>query len=458
MPARTIDRIRNIGIIAHIDAGKTTTTERFLFYSGKSHRIGEVHDGQAIMDFREDERERGITISSAATTFEWKDWELNLIDTPGHVDFTAEVERSLRVLDGAVVIFDGVEGVEPQSETVWHQADRYHVPRLCFVNKMDRIGADFGACVGQIRDRLGGNPVPIVVPHGAAEEFGGVIDLIGRSLLVFDRDSLGERVEARPVPPDRAGWVEDQRRTLVEELANHVEFLSELYLEERPIEDADLRRALREATLAQRVTPVLSGSALKNAGISLCSTPWASTCRPRRTSRPRRARSLGSRQGRLARAQPDAPFAAYIFKVVASASSDLFYARIYSGRLDAGAAARNVRTGERERIRRILRMHAQHGEAIEHIEAGDIVAFAGLKSCVTGDTLADEKHPIQFEPIRFPDTVVSDSVEPKTSAERDRLAGSSGGSPARIRPCARASTRRRGRRSCPGWVSSISTS
>ena len=422
MPTKPTDRVRNLGIIAHIDAGKTTTTERFLYYSGKSHRIGEVHDGQAIMDFREDVRERGITISSAATTFYWSECELNLIDTPGHVDFTAEVERSLRVLDGAVVIFDGVEGVEPQSETVWHQADRYRVPRLCFINKMDRIGADFAACVSEIRERLGIVPVPIVLPHGAANEFSGVIDLVDRSLIVFDRETMGEQFEKRPVPEDRAAWVEEQRRRLIEDLANHVEFFSTLYLEERPITEEDLRRALREATIARKVAPVLAGSALRNIGIqplldAVCLYLPSPLDLP-----PAEGHDPATGEPAFRAPDPDAPFSAYVFKIVASSAAEFFYARVYSGRLESGAAVRNVRTGERERIRRILRMHAQHGEPVDRIEAGDIVAFAGLKSCATGDTLADEKHLIQYEPIRFPDTVVSVSVEPKTSAERERLA------------------------------------
>jgi len=422
MATRPLDRVRNLGIIAHIDAGKTTTTERFLYYSGKSHRIGEVHDGQAVMDFRDDERERGITISSAATTFYWNDCELNLIDTPGHVDFTAEVERSLRVLDGAVVIFDGVEGVEPQSETVWHQADRYEVPRLCFVNKLDRLGADYFRCVGQIRDVLGMVPVPIVVPAGQGEDLEGVLDLVAPALIVFDRESLGERYERRPVPAEHRRFVDEHRRRLIEELANQVESLAALYLEDRPIGEEDLRRALREGTLARSITPVLAGAALRNIGVqpvldAVCRyLPSPLDAPPERGVDP----STGGTAERPPR--PDAPFSAYVFKVVAGSATELCYARIYSGRLEAGMTAKNVRTGERERLRRILRVHAQQGAPVETAEAGDIVAFAGLKNCATGDTLADERHPILYEPIRFPDTVVSVSVEPKTTADRDKLA------------------------------------
>jgi elongation factor G len=421
MPTRPLASVRNIGIIAHIDAGKTTTTERFLFYSGKSHKLGEVHDGQAVMDFREDERERGITISSAATTFYWSDCELNLIDTPGHVDFTAEVERSLRVLDGAVVIFDGVEGVEPQSETVWHQADHYEVPRICFVNKLDRLGADYDACVLEIRERLGAVPVTIVVPAGTGEEFEGVIDLIEPALLVYDKDSLGETFERRPVPAGHAARVEEQRRRMIEELANHVDSFSDLYLGDAPITADQVRAALREGTIARRVTPVLAGSSLKNVGVqpvldAICLyLPSPLDLPPAKGLNP----STGAVEERPAR--PDAPFSAYVFKIVSHASADLFYARVYSGRLESGEVARNARTGDRERIRRILRMHAQQGTAIDTVEAGDIVAFAALKSCATGDTLTDEKHPILFEPIRFPETVVSVSAEPRTAADRDRL-------------------------------------
>jgi len=422
MATKPTERVRNLGIIAHIDAGKTTTTERFLYYSGRSHKIGEVHDGQAIMDFREDERERGITISSAATTFYWNDCELNLIDTPGHVDFTAEVERSLRVLDGAVVIFDGVEGVEPQSETVWHQADRYDVPRICFVNKMDRIGADFFSCVEQIRERLGARPLPIVLPMGASEDLVGVLDVIGRCLLVFDRDSQGERYERLPVPAGSAGFVEEHRRRLIEELANHDDGLSTLFLEERPIGEEELRAALRRATVARAVTPVLAGAALRNIGVQPLLDAVCLYLPSPLDAPPARGHDPATGEAATREPRADAPFSAYIFKIVSAASADLFYARVYSGSLAAGSPARNVRSGERERIRRILRMHAQHGEPVETIEAGDIVAFVGMKSCATGDTLADERHPIQYEPIHFPDTVVSVSVEPKTSAERDKLA------------------------------------
>ena len=422
MATRPLDRVRNLGIIAHIDAGKTTTTERFLYYSGKSHRIGEVHDGQAIMDFRDDERERGITISSAATTFYWNDCELNLIDTPGHVDFTAEVERALRVLDGAVVIFDGVEGVEPQSETVWHQADRYSVPRICFVNKLDRLGADYFGCVEEIRERLGLLPVPVVIPAGAGEELEGVIDLIDRVFVVYDRESLGENFEKLPIPERHAALAEEHRRRLIEELANHVEFLSDLYLEERPIGGAELRRAIREATIARRLTPVLAGAALKNIGVQLVLDAACHYLPSPLDVPPAQGHDPATGRDESRAPSPDAPFSAYIFKIVAAASTDLFYARVYSGRLESGMAVRNARTGERERIRRILRMHAQQGTAIESIEAGDIVAFAGLKACVTGDTLTDERHPVAYEPIHFPDTVVSVSVEPKTAAEREKLA------------------------------------
>jgi elongation factor G len=422
MPRIPPERIRNIGIIAHIDAGKTTTTERFLYYAGRTHRIGEVHDGQAVMDFRPDERDRGITISDAATTFFWRDHQIQLIDTPGHVDFTAEVERALRVLDGAVVLFDAVEGVEPQSETVWHQADRYRVPRIAFVNKMDRVGADFDAAVRSIRERLGAVPLPVEMPAGAAERFEGVVDLVELALLRFDPESEGRNVQSGPVPHALADEALRRRAALLEALAELDDPLAELYLSDREIGPRQLRAALRRATLARKGVPVLCGAALRNIGIqplldAVCFyLPSPPELPPVEGVDPRSGAAVSRRPA------AEEPFAALVFKVTAGASADLFYLRVYSGRLEAGGRALNPRTGEIERLRRLLRMHADRGEPIEEAEAGDIVAVPGLHRSATGDTLCDERAPILLEPIRFPDTVVSVAVEAKTSAERERLA------------------------------------
>jgi elongation factor G len=422
MPSVPSDRVRNLGIVAHIDAGKTTTTERFLFYTGKSHKIGEVHDGEAVMDFRPDERDRGITISAAATTLYWKDHQINLIDTPGHVDFTAEVERALRVLDGAVVIFDGVEGVEPQTETVWHQADRYRVPRVAFINKMDRPGADFDGAVAAIRDRLGARPIPVQMPDGAAESFVGIVDLVSGRYLTFDAASQGREMTEGPIPERLAQTAAEKKRELFESLADLHEPLAERFLADEPPTEAELRDALRVVTLSRTAVPVLCGAALRNVGVqplldaacrylpSPCDVPPIEGVDPRDGSPVLRPSAV------------DAPFAALVFKITASPAADLFYVRVYSGALDAGDRALNARTGERERLRRILRMHADRGEPVARIEAGDIVAIAGLHNSVTGDTLCDEAAPAALEPIHFPDTVVSVAVEPRTSADRDKLA------------------------------------
>ena len=422
MPSFPKERVRNIGIVAHIDAGKTTTTERFLFYTGRSHRMGEVHDGQAVMDFREDERNRGITISAAATTLAWRDHRINLIDTPGHVDFTAEVERALRVLDGAVVIFDGVEGVEPQSETVWHQADRYGVPRLAFVNKMDRIGADFDAAVAGIAERLGAKPIPIQMPDGAAETFAGIVDLVEERYLTFDDASLGQKVEAGPIPERLRETAAAQRAAMIERLADLHDPLAEAYLAELPIAPEAIHDALRVVTVGRKAVPVLCGAALRNAGIQpLLDAVCAYLPSPLEVGP---AHGVDPRDGQPATREPadTAPFAALVFKIQAGTAADLFYLRAYSGKLAAGERAWNPRTKERERLRRVLRMHADRGEAVEEIEAGDIVAVAALHRTMTGDTLCEEGRPVLLEPIQFPQTVVSIAIEPRTSADRDKLA------------------------------------
>ena len=416
------DRIRNIGIVAHIDAGKTTTSERFLYYTGQSHKLGEVHDGLAVMDFREDERDRGITISAAATTLSWRDHRINLIDTPGHVDFTAEVERALRVLDGAVVIFDGVEGVEPQSETVWHQADRYHVPRIAFINKMDRIGADFDAAVSGIEKRLGARAIPVQMPDGSAETFAGIVDLVDGTHLTFADDTLGRDVATGPIPARLAALSAARRSLLIERLAELHEPLADLFLAEKPIAAGDVRAALRAVTVAGTAVPVLCGAALRNIGIQpvLDAVCWYLPSPTDVGS----ARGTDPKDGSEVVREPkdQAPFAALVFKVQASPAADLFYLRVYSGRLESGERAWNPRTRERERLRRMLRMHADRGEAVDAVEAGDIIAVAGLHRSMSGDTLCDEGKPVVLEPIRFPSTVVSIAIEPKTATDRDRLA------------------------------------
>jgi elongation factor G len=420
MPTIPPPRIRNIGIVAHIDAGKTTTTERFLFYAGQSHKIGEVHDGEAVMDFRPDERERGITISAAATTLYWADHQINLIDTPGHVDFTAEVERAMRVLDGAVVVFDGVEGVEPQSETVWRQADRYRVPRIAFVNKMDRVGADFESAVQSMADKLNAAPVCIQFPDGAGEDFGGIVDLVDETYLDFDRESLGREIQSGPIPDRLSERAGKMRARMIEVLAEAHDPLAELYLSDAAISPGDLHRALRAATLSRAAVPVLCGAALRNKGIqpvldAVCAfLPSPREVPPIEGIDPRDGASVSLAP------DPDGPFAALIFKVVAGKSTDQHYLRVYSGRLGSGERAWNPRTEERERLRRFLRMHADRGTAVESIEAGDIVAVPALRA-VTGDTLCDEARPVLLEPIRFPSTVVSIAVEPRTATDRDRL-------------------------------------
>jgi elongation factor G len=413
--------MRNIGIIAHIDAGKTTTTERFLYYAGKSHKIGEVHDGQATMDFREDERERGITISSAATAFDWHDYSLNLIDTPGHVDFTAEVERALRVLDGAVVIFDGVAGVEPQSETVWRQADRYHVPRIAFVNKMDRVGADFDAAVDSMRSRLRAKPVCIQMPVGAGEDFEAVIDLVDPALLVFDSKSLGMHAERLPVPGKHQAELDRRREGMIETLADYDDEIAEAFLAEEAIAAESIHEALRRVTLTRGVVPVLVGSSLKNIGVQPVLDAVCKYLPSPREVPPVEGTDPDSGDPRVREPREKQSFAALVFKVQARSAADLFYLRVYAGELEDGARVYNPRTRKKERLRRPMRMHADRGVPIDRLGPGDIVAVAGLKFSASGDTLCMEDDPILLESIRFPETVVSIAIEPRKSADRDKF-------------------------------------
>ncbi|MBP7147050.1 MAG: elongation factor G [Acidobacteria bacterium] len=427
MLLKPLERVRNIGIIAHIDAGKTTTSERFLYYAGLTHKIGEVHDGEAVMDFRPDERERGITISAAATTFLWtdeggtRDHQVNLIDTPGHVDFTAEVERSVRVLDGAVVIFSGVEGVEPQSETVWHQADRYEVPRIAFINKLDRVGADHERVLGEIRGVLKSNAVFVNIPHGLEDKLDGVIDLVDMKWLVFDPATRGRELKALDIPEDAREAAAAWRERLIEAAADTVEWFGDLYLAEGPIATADLRRAVREATLRARLVPVLCGAALRDLGIrpildAVCDYLPAPNDRPAA-----RGTNPGSDEQAAREPDPAAPFSALVFKVVAAPSTDFVWLRVYSGTLATEQRCFNPRTGVRLRLRRMLRLLADRSEPVERAECGDIVAVPGLKDVVTGDTLCDADHPIAYETIHFPATVVSVAVEARTSSDRDRM-------------------------------------
>ena len=421
MSSITPGKVRNIGIAAHIDAGKTTTTERFLYYAGKSHKLGEVHDGEAVMDFRVDERERGITISDAATTMMWDGHRINLIDTPGHVDFTAEVERALRVLDGALVIFDAVEGVEPQSETVWHQADRYKVPRLAMANKMDRVGADFEMTVGSIRDRLQAIPIPIQIPDGSADDFKGIVDLVEMRYLTFDADTLGREYRTGPIPERLTAEVAAARERMIEALADFHDPLAELFLEGGEVPAEILHEAIRVTTIGRHGVPVLCGAALRNIGIqpvldAICRYLPAPTEIPlvEGTTPDGTAPVVRKPSGRE-------PFCALLFKVTANEGADMFYLRVYSGKLESGTKVLNPRSGKIERLKRFLRMHADRGEKVDQLEPGDIVTVTGLKFAVTGDTLCDQDHPILLEPIRFPDSVVSIAIEPRTNAERERF-------------------------------------
>jgi elongation factor G len=421
MLLKPLVRVRNIGIIAHIDAGKTTATERCLFYAGMTHRIGEVHDGDTVMDFLEDERERGITISAAATTFLWNDHQVNLIDTPGHIDFTAEVERSLRVLDGAVVIFSAVEGVQPQSETVWHQADRYGVPRIAFVNKLDRAGADHERVLAQIEKRLGARAAFVNLPHGHENRLDGLIDLLELSWQVPDPATRGREMESREVPRESTATAHAARDRLVQRTAESVEWLADLYLGEQQIPADILRRAIREATLSGKFVPVLCGAALRDLGIrqlldAVCDYLPAPVDRP-----PAVGHVPGTDLVTERKASLSDPFSALVFKVAATQSTDIFWLRVYSGSLRDDERCLHPRTGHLLRLRRFFRLHADRTEPAAGAQCGDIVAVPGLKKVVTGDTLCDPANPVTFEPMHFPQPVVSVAVEARTSADRDRL-------------------------------------
>ena len=430
-----LEKTRNIGIMAHIDAGKTTTTERILFYTGRTHKIGEVHEGAAVMDWMEQEQERGITITSAATTAFWNDHRINIIDTPGHVDFTVEVERSLRVLDGAIACFDSVAGVEPQSETVWRQADKYRVPRIAYVNKMDRTGADFDMSVATMHERLGadgsadgGIAVPIQLPIGAEGDFKGIVDLVTMKAIVY-KDDLGQDWAEEEIPADMADAAHEARTKLVEALANYDDELMEDYLEEKPIEADRLRADIRKATLDISIFPVMCGSSFKNKGVQplldavIDYLPSPLDVPPIEGIEPAAKGSDGEGTEATRPASDDEPFAALAFKVMSDPFvGKLTYFRVYSGKLEAGGRVLNPSTGRTERVGRILMMHANHREEEEIIYAGDIAAGVGLKQTSTGDTLCAPDAPIKLENITFPEPVVHVSIEPKTKADQEKMA------------------------------------
>lgn len=417
----SLEQTRNIGIIAHIDAGKTTVTERVLFYTGKKHKIGEVHEGEATMDWMEQEQERGITITAAATTCFWNDHRINIIDTPGHVDFTVEVERSLRVLDGGVVVFDGVAGVEPQSETVWHQADKYHVPRIAFINKLDRTGADFFKDLASIHERLTPNAHPIQLPIGTEENFKGIVDLFERKARVY-KDELGQEWDDTEVPEEMKANVEEYRAKLVEAIAENDERLLDLFVEGKDIPIDDLKRVLRKATIANHIVPVLCGSALKNKGVQFMLDavndylPNPLEVPPVLGTNPK----TGEKEERTA--DDTLPFTALAFKVASDPFvGKLIFFRVYSGMLKAGSYVLNTTTNEKERIGRIVRLHANHREDVDEVYSGEIAAAVGLKRTFTGHTLCDEDHPIVLESITFPEPVISVAIEPKTKQDQEKM-------------------------------------
>jgi elongation factor G len=417
-----LDRVRNIGIMAHIDAGKTTTTERILYYTGRTHKMGEVHEGAATMDWMAQEQERGITITSAATTAFWRDHRVNIIDTPGHVDFTVEVERSLRVLDGAIAVFDSVAGVQPQSETVWRQADKYKVPRIAFINKMDRTGANFFAAVQSMRDRLGANPVPVQIPIGAEDDFRGVVDLVDMQAIVY-KDDLGQQFETVDIPAELAEQAQEYHHQLIDAISTFDDEVLEAYIEDEGGVTPDMvRRAIRAATIADEITPVLLGSAFKNKGVQplldavIDYLPSPLDVPPMIGIDPK----TGGDVERLA--STDAPFSALAFKVMSDPYvGKLTYFRVYSGKLKAGDRVLNTTTGKTERVSRILQMHANHREERDEIGAGEIAAGVGLKHTTTGDTLAIENAPIVLESMTFPEPVIAVAVEPKSKVDQDKL-------------------------------------
>lgn len=418
-----IEKMRNFGIAAHIDAGKTTTSERILYYTGKSYKMGEVHDGTAIMDWMEEEQKRGITITAAATTCSWNDYHINLIDTPGHVDFTIEVERSLRVLDGAICVFCGVGGVEAQSETVWRQADRYNVPRICFVNKMDRIGADFMKVVGEINERLGIKAVPIQLPLGKEQEFKGVIDLVTMKAIIYsdDVDKLGVNFSVEEIPSEYKKEAEIHREKMIEWLAEQVEWLTEKFLNGETITNEEIKKAIREGTINLKLVPVMCGSAFKRKGVQ----PLLDAVCDYLPSPLDRKSIVGTNpytdEDVSRKPLPAEPFSALAFKIASDKHGDLTFVRVYSGKITSGTRVINSGKDKKELVSRIYKMHANTREQVDELVAGDIGAVVGLKYTVTGDTLCDPDNPIVLEKMEFPDTVISMAIEPKTDAEKEKL-------------------------------------
>ena len=418
-----LDRIRNIGIMAHIDAGKTTTTERILYYTGVSYKIGEVHEGTAVMDWMVQEQERGITITAAATTCSWQDHRINIIDTPGHVDFTAEVEGSLRVLDGAVAVLDAVAGVEPQSETVWRQADRYRVPRIAFVNKMDRVGADFDRCVEMMRSRLAASPVVVQIPWGAEDDFEGVIDLVSMKGFRYKDETLGAEYEEVEIPAELADKALEQREKMVEAIAETDEELLEKYLMGGEISNDELQDALRRATVANALQPVLCGSAFKNKGVQPLLDAVVRYLPSPLDVPPVEGHDPDDETVILRKASDDEPFSALVFKIMSDPFvGQLAYFRVYSGHVSSGDSVLDSRSGRKERIGRLLKMHADKREEVKQLWCGDIAAAVGLKGVKTGDTITDPKAPVVLEAMTFPEPVISVSIEPKTKADQEKLA------------------------------------
>lgn len=436
MAKKDLKYLRNIGIMAHIDAGKTTTSERILYYTGISHKIGEVHDGAATMDWMEQEQERGITITSAATTTKWKyptlqgqvldntkDYQVNLIDTPGHVDFTVEVERSLRVLDGAVALFCAVSGVEPQSETVWRQADKYHVPRICFVNKMDRAGADFFNAITEIKEKLGANPVPLQIPIGAEDTFKGVVDLITNEAIVWNEEDQGMTYKVIDIPEDLKETVAEYRQSLIEQVASYDERLMEKFFEdENSITKAEMMDAIRKAVMNMDFSPVLCGSAFKNKGVQALLDAVIAYLPSPLDLPPVKGTNPDTEDEVLRHPDSDDHFAALAFKIATDPFvGRLAFMRVYSGHLESGSYVFNTRTNKKERISRLLQMHSNKQNPIDRVEAGDICAGVGFKDIKTGDTLCDEKHKVILEEMTFPEPVIGYAIEPKTQADVDKL-------------------------------------
>jgi elongation factor G len=422
--ARTVslDKTRNIGIMAHIDAGKTTTTERILYYTGINYKIGEVHEGTATMDWMVQEQERGITITSAATTCFWRDHRVNIIDTPGHVDFTIEVERSLRVLDGAVAVFCSVGGVEPQTETVWRQADKYRVPRIAFINKMDRVGADFFGTLKMIQDRLGARAVAIQLPIGAEDRFKGVVDLVQMKAILWDEESLGAKFHIEAIPEDLAVQAREYREKLVEAAADSDESVMEKYLEGKPVGESELRQAIRKGGLAMKMVPVICGAAFKNKGVQPLLDAVVDYLPSPADIPPVTGKNPDTQMDEQRPASDDAPFAALAFKIMTDPYvGTLTFFRVYSGALFSGSSVYNPAKSRRERVGRLLKMHARKSEEIKEVYAGDIAAAVGLKNAATGDTLCDEDNPIILEKIDFPEPVISIAIEPKSKVDQEKL-------------------------------------